>query len=122
MDDATMRFFGVAILAASALLSAGCYSPGTLVQKGPTFSASTGKTPKSYALCVFPQWQESRPDATLSETQTGYRLISGNDMNTNEILNISKTASGSAVKFYQRAYLDFGSGKESALRSTKACL
>lgn len=117
-----MRFFGVAILAASALLSAGCYSPGTLVQKGPTFSASTGKTPKNYALCVFPQWQESRPDATLSETETGYRLISGNDMNTNEILNISKTASGSAVKFYQRAYLDFGSGKESALRSTKACL
>ena len=117
-----MRFLGVAILATSTLLLAGCYSPGSLVQKGPTFSASTGKTPKNYALCVFPQWQEYRPDATLSETETGYRLISGNDMNTNEILNISKTTSGSAVKFYQRAYFDFGSGKENALRSTKTCL
>lgn len=117
-----MRLVGVAIFAASTLLLAGCYSPNSLIQKGPTFSATTAKSPKKYALCVFPQWQESRPDATMSETETGYRLISGNDMNTNEILQIAKNTSGSSVKFYQRAYLDFGSGKEIALRSSKACL
>lgn len=117
-----MRFSIAVVLAASTLVLAGCHSPGALVQKGPVFSASSSKTPKNYALCVFPQWQEHRPDATMSETEMGYRLVSGNDMNTNEILSISKTASGSAVKFYQRAYLDFGSGKESALRSTKECL
>jgi hypothetical protein len=117
-----MRFLEAAVLATSTLILAGCYSPSALVEKGPVLSASSSKTPKNYALCVFPQWQEHRPDATMSETETGYRIISGNDMNTNEILSISKTASGSSVKFYQRAYLDFGSGKENALRSTKACL
>ncbi|QTD33771.1 hypothetical protein [Pseudomonas fluorescens] len=117
-----MRFLEAAALASSTLTLAGCYSPSALVEKVPALSASSTKTPKIYALCVLPQWQEYRPDATMSETETGYRIISGNDMNTNEILSISKTASGSSVKFYQRAYLDFGSGKENALRSTKACL
>ena len=117
-----MRFLEAAALATSTLVLAGCYSPSALVEKGPALSASSNKTPKNYALCVFPKWQEHRPDATMSETESGYRIISGNDMNTNEILSISKTTEGSAVKFYQRAYFDFGSGKENALRSTKACL
>lgn len=117
-----MRFFGVVFFAASTVLLAGCYSPSGLIQSGPAFSADTTKSPKKYALCVFPQWQESRPDATMSETENGYRLISGNDMNTNEILQIVKNGSGSSVKFYQRAYLDFGSGKKNALQSSRACL
>lgn len=117
-----MRCFSLSIIAAATLLIAGCYSPSELIQKGPTYSAQTEKSPKQYALCVFPQWQEARPDATLSETESGYRLLSGNDMNTNEILQVSKSAGGSDVRFYQRSYLDFGAGKATALESTKSCL
>lgn len=117
-----MRFSRLAVIAAVTLSIAGCYSPGELIQRGPTYAAQTHKSPKQYALCVFPQWQESRPDATLSETENGYRLLSGNDMNTNEVLQVSKTANGSDVKFYQRSYLDFGAGKATALESTKNCL
>lgn len=118
-----MRFSSLAVIAAVTFLSiAGCYSPGELIQMGPTYAAQTHRSPKQYALCVFPQWQESRPDATLSETENGYRLLSGNDMNTNEVLQVSKTAKGSDVKFYQRSYLDFGAGKATALESTKNCL
>lgn len=117
-----MRCASLALTAAVTLSIAGCYSPGELIQKGPTYAAQSHKSPKQYALCVFPQWQESRPDATLSETENGYRLLSGNDMNTNEVLQVSKTAKGSDVKFYQRSYLDFGAGKATALESTKNCL
>jgi len=117
-----MRCASLALIAAVTLSIAGCYSPGELIQKGATYAAQTHKSPKQYALCVFPQWQESRPDATLSETENGYRLLSGNDLNTNEILQVSKAANGSDVKFYQRSYLDFGAGKEAALESTKNCL
>ncbi len=117
-----MRSTGLAIIAIVALSVAGCYSPGELIQKGPTYSAQTGKQPKAYALCVFPQWQESRPGATLTETESGYRLLSGDDMGTNEILQITKSASGSDVKFYQRWYMDFGAGRATALESTKNCL
>lgn len=121
METFTMRYFGVAAVITAVLLS-GCYSPNGLKEQGPTFSADTKKTPKQYALCVFPQWQESRPDSTMSETQTGYRLLSGNDMNTNELLEVTKSQVGSSVKLYQRNYLDFGSGKEKARASTRSCL
>ncbi|MDP9663786.1 UNVERIFIED_ORG: hypothetical protein J2W16_001500 [Pseudomonas cremoricolorata] len=43
-------------------------------------------------------------------------------MGTNEILQITKSASGSDVKFYQRWYMDFGAGRATALESTKNCL
>ncbi|MFG0864295.1 hypothetical protein [Pseudomonas sp. FYR_7] len=117
-----MRVTSFTLIAAFTFSVAGCYSPGELIRKGPTYAAQTAKPPKQYALCVFPQWQESRPDATMSETENGYRLLSGNDMNTNEILQISKTPGGSDVKFYQRSYLDFGAGRATALESTKSCL
>lgn len=71
---------------------------------------------------MFSLKQKERPDATLGETENGYRLLSGKDINKNEILQVSKAATGSAVKFYLRPYFDFGAGKAMALDSTKNCL
>lgn len=34
---------------------------------------------------------------TLSEAENGYRLLGGNDMNTNEILQVSVAANGGAL-------------------------
>ncbi|MFK5735953.1 hypothetical protein KW869_20685 [Pseudomonas urmiensis] len=58
----------------------------------------------------------------LDETESGYSLLSGKDINKNEILQVSKAAIGSAVKFYLCPYFDFGAGKAMALDSTENCL
>lgn len=122
MDDLIMRYIHIGLLAAISLLSSGCYSPSELIKQGPVFTGTTLKSPKQYALCVFPQWQEQRPDATLSETTSGYRLISANGLSASEVLQVDANVSGSSVALYRRAYADFGAGKHSLERSTQSCL
>lgn len=94
-----MKFF-VGVLAAALL--AGCSSPGDVKKNEPTISASTSKSAKKYALCVFPRWQEQRTTSTMSETDNGYRLVVATEMMTDEVLEISKAGAGSKVALYQR--------------------
>lgn len=122
MDDLIMRYTHIGLLAAIIALSTGCYSPGELINQGPVFRGTTLKSPKQYSLCVFPLWQEHRPDATLSETASGYRLISANGISASEVLQVDAKASGSSVALYRRAYVDFGTGKQALERSTQSCL
>lgn len=117
-----MRCIHIGLLTAMTLLSGGCYSPGELIKQGPVFTGTTLKSPKQYALCVFPQWQEHRPDATLSETISGYRLISANGLSASEVLQVDATTSGSSVALYRRAYADFGEGKKSLEISARNCI
>ncbi|WP_207285229.1 hypothetical protein [Pseudomonas sp. FW300-N2A2] len=83
---------------------AGCTTPGDLLKGDPSVSKETSKDPKSVALCIYPEWQEYQSTATMSETVDGYRLVSGSDMNgqTNDVLDIKRSANGSTVKLYQR--------------------
>ncbi|MCO7634147.1 hypothetical protein NJF54_20195 [Pseudomonas guariconensis] len=83
---------------------AGCTTPGDLLKSKPTIVAETSKSPKAYALCVLPGWQEHQASATMNETLTGYRLISSAESigQTNELLEIKQTARGSEVRLYQR--------------------
>lgn len=117
-----MRHSTIALLTASMLLSSGCYSPGELIRQGPVFTGDSLKSPKQYALCVLPQWQEHRPDATLSETTSGYRLISANGLSASEVLQINAEGPGSAVALYRRTYADLSSGKQALENATRKCL
>lgn len=80
----------------------GCSSPGDVKKNDPSISASSNKSAKKYALCVFPKWQEQRSTSTMSETESGYRLVVATDMTTDEVLEISSNGAGSKVSLYQR--------------------
>lgn len=98
---------------AAVILLAGCTTPSDLVSGEPEVSATTNKSPKAFALCVYPSWQDYRTSAAMSETTNGYRIIVGNDFNgqTDDVLEISKIRAGSSVKLYQRmAWQQLGRG------------
>ena len=101
-------------------LLAGCVSPGDLETHKPSISVTTKKDPKQYALCVFPKWQSVRTDSSMVETESGYRLwVASNNM-ADELLDISRVASGSKVVLRQRmawSAMPGRSGVESAVRS-----
>lgn len=92
----------ILIAAVVGVMLAGCMAPGDLKKNEPTISASTAKTPKKYALCVFPKWQEERSTSTMSETENGYRLIVATDISADEVLEITSFSGGSKVALYQR--------------------
>lgn len=84
------------------VLLTGCSTPGDLKKNDPTISAVSNKSPKQYALCVFPKWQDERSTSTMSETESGYRLIVATDMTTDEVLEVAGSGKGSKVALYQR--------------------
>ncbi|PTU53960.1 hypothetical protein DBB42_01730 [Pseudomonas plecoglossicida] len=103
-------------------LLAGCVSPSDLKGNSPTTQAVTKKSPNEYALCVFPQWQDARSEATMSETQNGYRLVVAAMNLTDELLEVSKTDAGSSVVFYQRVAWMPGVGRSTIESAVKSCL
>jgi len=104
-------------------LLAGCTTPGDLLKSDPTIVAETSKSPKAYALCVLPVWQEHQAGATMNETLTGYRLISSAESigQTNEVLEINKTTRGSDVRLYQRMP-GITIGRSKIISSVNSCL
>ncbi|WP_124303130.1 hypothetical protein [Pseudomonas chlororaphis] len=99
-------------LVAVAML-AGCTTPSDLLKDSPELSATTKKDPRTFAICVYPSWQDYRSSAVMSETSAGYRIVAGNDMNgqTDDVLDIRKSSSGSVVRLYQRmAWQQLGRG------------
>lgn len=89
-------------------LLAGCSSPSDLMSTSPAVTVASAKTPKAFALCVFPEWQEHNSNASMTETSAGYRLVNGF---ADDVLDISQTKSGSVAKLYQRvAWSQLGRG------------
>lgn len=117
-----MRILLTAVVAVSVLM-AGCTTPSDLLKGAPELSANTKKSPKAYALCVYPSWQDYRSSSNMSETANGYRIVAGSDMNgqTDDVLDIKRTDFGSSVRLYQRmAWQQMGRG---ALKSSfNSCL
>lgn len=110
-----------ALLAAAVLI--GCTTPGDLMRKEPTIAAVTDKSPRSYALCVFPLWQEHRRSATMHETADGYRLliVAEGAGQTDELLEVRRTSTGSDVRLYQRTpWVSIGRGQVAS--SARDCL
>ena len=60
----------ILITAVGVAVLAGCVSPSDLKANSPTTKAVTKKSPKEYALCVFPQWQDARSEATMSARES----------------------------------------------------
>jgi uncharacterized lipoprotein YajG len=94
----------VLIGALALVVLAGCTTPSDLLKGEPELSANTKKSPKEFALCVYPSWQDYRSSSILSETASGYRIVAGNDFNgqTDDVLEIKQSALGSTVKLFQR--------------------
>jgi uncharacterized lipoprotein YajG len=113
----------ILIGAVAVALLAGCTTPSDLKSGSPVFSSATKKAPKQYALCVFPKWQDSNAGSTMTETERGYRLVMSNPGvgQTDELLEIDKTATGSFVRHYQRiAWVQVGRGDVSD--AVKKCI
>ncbi|MDD1966939.1 hypothetical protein NPS29_16545 [Pseudomonas putida] len=113
----------ILIGALAVALLAGCTTPSDLRNSSPVFASATTKSPKQFALCVLPKWQDLNAGATMSETETGYRLIMANPGvgQTDELLDITRTQSGSSVKHFQRiAWQQLGRGGVS--EAVKSCI
>ncbi|WP_212805499.1 hypothetical protein [Pseudomonas sp. Eqa60] len=111
----------ILIWLAVALTLGGCVGPGDLERNDPSLRLSTKKDPKSYALCVFPKWQNARNDSSMSETESGYRLLVASAM-ADELLEIRKTSSGSDVTLYQRMAWSAMPGRSAIESAVKSCL
>jgi len=81
----------ILIGALAVALLVGCVGAGDLEQNEPSISAKTTKDPKRYALCVFPKWQNARTDASMAETENGYRLLIASHSMADELLDIVRT-------------------------------
>ncbi len=112
----------ILIAALGVALLAGCVSPSDLRTNTPTVNTTTKKDPKQYALCVFPKWQDARSEATISETENGYRLVIGAVQLTDELLEVKKASVGSSVVFYQRLAWMPGMGRSDVESAVKSCL
>ncbi|MGR4042902.1 hypothetical protein FW796_26290 [Pseudomonas sp. 910_21] len=106
---------------AAALTLSGCVGPGDLERNDPSLRLSSSKDPRSYALCVFPKWQNARNDSSMSETESGYRLVVASVM-ADELLEIRKTSSGSDVTLYQRMAWAAMPGRSAIESAVKSCL
>ncbi|WP_415962172.1 hypothetical protein [Streptomyces sp. 021-4] len=104
------------------VLLAGCVGPGDLAKNDPSLKLSTKKDPKSYALCVFPKWQDARTDSTMAETESGYRLLVASNNMADEMLDIRKTSTGSSVTLHQRMAWSIMPGRSSIESAVKSCL
>lgn len=111
------------VCALAVVMLAGCTTPGDLLKSEPAIIGSSTKDPKAFALCVYPDWQDYQSTSTMSETTDGYRLVSGSEMNgqTNDVLDIKRSANGSTIKLYQRmAWQQIGRSK--VTESLNRCL
>ncbi|HBP5412717.1 hypothetical protein AO920_32955 [Pseudomonas aeruginosa] len=96
---------------AALLLLVGCYSPSDLMKDQPGLVVASTKSAKAFALCALPLWQEHSSGVTMSETEAGYRLVNGFGQQTDEVLDIRQTRTGSVAKLYQRvAWSQIGRG------------
>lgn len=107
--------FGIAVLA-------GCVGPGDLLKNDPSLTLQTTKSPKQYALCVFPKWQDARTDSSMVETEAGYRLLVASNNMADELLEIRKTSTGTTVTLYQRMAWSKMPGRSAIESGVRSCL
>ncbi|MNJ69566.1 hypothetical protein D3C77_659280 [compost metagenome] len=111
------------ILATGLALLAGCTTATDLKSGSPVFSGNTKKSSKQYALCVFPKWQDLNSGTSMSETETGYRLLMGSPATgqADELLEITDASTGASVKHFQRiAWQQLG--RAAVSDAVKSCL
>ncbi|RON61349.1 hypothetical protein BK669_17800 [Pseudomonas fluorescens] len=80
---------------------AGCSLPASLVPGEPNISKTSAKTPKDYAACVLPLWQQDVAKTSQTSISNGYRITAPSVITADEILDIVKYKDGSRVSLYQ---------------------
>ena len=93
------------------VLLAGCSSVSSLENGSPELSAITTKSPKNYAKCLMPKWQEINGSTTSTETESGHRLLLNVDfVGAAALANIDQASDGSRVRIYKSGAI-IGGGK-----------
>jgi hypothetical protein len=80
---------------------AGCSLPASLVPGEPKLSKTSEKTPKDYAACFLPLWQQDVSKTSQTSISNGYRITAPSIITADEILDIVKYKDGSRVSLYQ---------------------
>ena len=108
-----MRF----LIIAAALVLASCSSIAGLEQSGPTLESHTAKSPREYARCLTPAWQDINSSVTSTETERGYRLLLNVEwIGVPVMATVDGSESGATVKVYLMSTWKGASGWESAAR------
>lgn len=103
-------------------LLAGCVTTADLESNEPSISAASTKDPKKYALCVFPKWQAARTESSMVETENGYRLWVANSSMADELLDITRSPTGSSVALRQRMPWSAMPGRTAVENAVRSCL
>lgn len=108
----------VLIAAVAVAMLAGCVSVSDLEKNGPALQSTTSKSPRDYAKCLAPAWQDINEDTSSTETEYGYRLLLKIDMVGVPVLaKVSSQGPGALVKVYVR-----NSTWNSWVEAAKKCL
>ncbi len=106
------------LLCLAIIALAGC-SMSAIEGKKPVLDAQTSKSPKEYALCLAPIWQQYNSETTSIETTTGYRISATATYNgVIALAVVDKATSGSHVRVHLQA--DWLAG--GWLKSARECL
>jgi hypothetical protein len=111
-----MRFLLLTSVLALALT--GCSS----TPNNPSVKLETPKTASDYTQCVFPKWQQLKPETTLTESKGHYRLLISGKVASDNILEIYKGNPNTRIFLYQRAPLSSAFGRSALEKAVRDCL
>ncbi|KAF0866560.1 hypothetical protein [Pseudomonas sp. LD120] len=100
------------------LLLAGCAS----APNDPTLVMQTRKPPAEYADCVLPKLQRSAQNASVAQSQRGYRIVVTSKVVADNVLEVYKTSSGGKVFLYERHLLASSFAPSSFEQAAQDCL
>jgi hypothetical protein len=103
---------------AVAAVLGGCSS----TPNNPSYNFDTAKTPSDYAKCIFPKWQQIKPDTTMTESKGHFKLLISGKIASDEILEIYKGNPNTRVFLYQRAPLSSAFGRNALEKAVRECL
>ncbi|SEI65360.1 hypothetical protein [Pseudomonas sp. NFR16] len=103
---------------ALAFTLAGCSS----TPNNPSLNLDTRKSASEYAQCVFPKWQQIKPEASMTESKGHYKLLVVSKVTSDEILEIYKGNPTTRVFLYQRAPLSSAFGRNGLEQAARDCL
>lgn len=108
----------ILIAALLGVMLAGCSSVSSLEDGRPQLSANSAKSPRDYAKCLNPKWQEINASTTSTETERGYRLLLNLDFVGAAVMaEIVQLKTGSNVKVYKSGAIIGSGGWVDAARS-----
>jgi hypothetical protein len=88
----------------------------------PSYNFDTAKTPSDYAKCIYPKWQQIKPDTTMTESKGHYKLLISGKIASDEILEVYKGNPKTRVFLYQRAPLSSAFGRNALEKAVRDCL